>query len=142
MLKGISPLISPHLLKILMEMGHGDRLVLGDGNFPSESCGRRVIRADGHGVPDLLEAILPLFPLDSYSDSPVALMSVVPGDPTKPELWKTYENIISRYHQSAHIDHIERFDFYRQAREAYAVVATGEKALYANIILQKGVVII
>ena len=98
MLKGISPLISPELLKTLCEMGHGDELVIADGNFPSESVGKNavVIRADGHGVPELLDAILKLIPLDTHVEKPVALMEVSPGDtcPT-PEIWTTYKDIVA-----------------------------------------------
>jgi L-fucose mutarotase len=141
MLKGIPTIISPELLKILSEMGHGDELVLGDGNFPSEAYGKRVVRCDGHGIPQLLEAILTLFPLDRYVDAPVALMDVVPGDTVpEPEIWDTYERIVSSADPQAKAEHMERFAFYERAKAAYAVVATGESAIYANIILKKGVV--
>ena len=88
MLKNIPPIIAPELMKILMEMGHGDEIVLADGNFPAASVAQRLVRCDGHGVPELLEAILKLFPLDVYVDRPVGLMSVVPGDKTKPTIWE------------------------------------------------------
>lgn len=142
MLKGIPPILSPELLKVLMEMGHGDELVLADGNFPSASVAQRLIRADGHGVPELLDAILKLFPLDSYVDSPVALMQVVPGDTVETPIWDHYKSILNQ-HEPKHsrIEHVGRFAFYERAAKAYAVVATGEKALYANIILKKGVVV-
>ena len=144
MLKGISPLISPELLKALCEMGHGDELVIADGNFPCHSVGKNsvVIRADGHGVPELLDAILKLIPLDPYVEKPVALMEVVPGDscPT-PEIWATYEKIL-RHHEpeNCRIDMTERFAFYERAKNAYLIIATGETAIYANILLKKGVV--
>ena len=144
MLKGISPLLSPELLKILSEMGQGDTIVLGDGNFPSESVGEaaRVVRADGIGIPELLRAILPLFPLDTYVAHPVTLMQVVPGDPVKTPVWDTYRAILAEHDARGGgcIGEEERFAFYEKARGAYAVVATGERALYANILLQKGVV--
>jgi L-fucose mutarotase len=139
MLKGIPPILSPELLKTLMEMGHGDELVLADGNFPAASCARRLIRADGHGVPELLDAILGLMPLDQYVSSPVGLMEVVPGDPTVPTIWDEYKRIIAG-HEDAELEMIERFAFYERAKGAYAIVATGEKATYANVILKKGVV--
>jgi L-fucose mutarotase len=139
MLKGIPPILSPELLKTLMEMGHGDEIVLADGNFPAASCARRLIRADGHGVPELLDAVLGLMPLDQYVPSPVGLMQVVPGDPTVPTIWDKYKRIVAK-HEDASIEMIERFAFYERAREAYAIVATGEKATYANVILKKGVV--
>ena len=141
MLKGIPSIISPELLKILMEMGHGDEIVIGDGNFPAASIANRLVRCDGHGVPELLDAILQLFPLDKYVDAPVSLMAVVPGDtvPT-PVIWDTYKEIVSK-HENAEIEFLERFAFYDRAKKAYAVVATGESAIYANVILKKGVVI-
>lgn len=141
MLKGIPSILSPELLKVLMEMGHGDEIVLADGNFPSASIAQRLVRADGHGVPALLEAILALFPLDPYADFPVALMQLVPGDTVATPIWDTYREIVNRHERTANgIENVERFAFYDRAKTAYAVVATGEAALYANIILKKGVV--
>ena len=141
MLKGIAPIISPELLKILMEMGHGDELVLGDGNFPAASHAKRLIRCDGHTVTELLEAILPLLPLDPYVENPVTLMQVVEGDTVVPVIWDTYKEVIEKYEPEANgIAHMERFAFYERAKEAYVIVATSEKALYANIILKKGVI--
>ena len=141
MLKGISPIISPELLKILMEMGHGDELVIGDGNFPAASNARRLVRLDGHGVPEILDAILQLFPLDTYVEAPVALMQVTPGDPCRPAIWKTYHELADRHEvREVPFEMVERFAFYDRAKTAYAIVASGESALYANIILRKGVV--
>ena len=143
MLYGVSPLISPELLKIMMEMGHGDELVIGDGNFPAASMANRLVRADGHGVADLLRAILPLFPLDRFSACSVALMEVVPGDDTNPTIWAEYNQIISQsqpQHFTNGFEMVERFQFYERAKHAYAVLATGEAALYANVILRKGVI--
>lgn len=144
MLKGIPPIISPELLKVLCEMGHSDRIVIADGNFPAETIGKNaiVIRADGHGVPELLEAILRLMPLDTYVEKPVSLMQVMKGDNTKTPIWDTYKKII-RENDSRGDDavaEIERFKFYDEAKTAYAIIATGETAVYANIMLQKGVV--
>jgi L-fucose mutarotase len=141
MLKKIPTILGPEMLKILMEMGHGDELVISDGNFPAASIAQRLVRCDGHGVPELLDAVLELFPLDTYVDAPVMLMEVVPGDPVKPTIWETYKSIVMEHEPVAgKIQLIERFEFYERAKKAYAVVATGEKALYANIILKKGVV--
>lgn len=141
MLKNIPKILSPELLKILMEMGHGDEIVIADGNFPAEAVGQRVVRCDGHGVPELLDGIMRLFPLDTYTDKPVMLMEVVPGDPVVPTIWDEYKKIISKYEpENCKIEMIERFAFYERAKTAYAVVATGEEAIYANIILKKGVV--
>ncbi|MBN2982037.1 L-fucose mutarotase [Cohnella algarum] len=141
MLYGISPLISPELLKVLMEMGHGDEIVIGDGNFPAASHAQRLIRCDGHGIPELLDAILRLFPLDPYVEKPVALMQVVPGDTVETPIWNEYLAVIrERAGLEAPFEEVERFAFYERAKKAYAVVATGESALYANVILKKGVV--
>ncbi len=142
MLKNIPPILSPELLKILMEMGHGDEIVIADGNFPAASTARRLVRCDGHNVPEILDAILKLFPLDSYVEAPVALMQVTKGDTVETPIWDTYREIINKYEAKANkISTIERFAFYEKAKDAYAVIATGEKALYANIILKKGVVV-
>lgn len=141
MLKNISPLISPELLKVLCEMGHGDEIVIADGNFPCHGVNDLVIRADGHGGAELLDAILALFPLDTYADKNVMLMEVVPGDNVETPIWDEYASVINKHEKdNLRIDHIERFAFYERAKTAYAVVATGEKALYANIILKKGVI--
>ena len=144
MLKGIPKILSPELLKVLCEMGHSDRLVIADGNFPSESMGKnaKVIRCDGHGVPELLEAILTVFPLDTYVETPVSLMQVMPGDNVETPIWDEYKEIISRFDERGEkaICQTERFAFYEEAKTAYAIIATGESALYANIMLQKGVV--
>jgi L-fucose mutarotase len=141
MLKGIPSVLSPELLKVLQEMGHGDELVIADGNFPSASLARRLVRADGHGVPELLEAIMRFFPLDRFVKRPVALMAVVPGDSTKPTIWEQYREILKRYEPDfQEFELVERFAFYERTRSAYAVLATGERALYANVILKKGVV--
>ena len=142
MLKGIPTLLTPELLKILMEMGHGDTIVIGDGNFPAASIARdsKLVRLDGHGVPEILDAILQFFPLDPYIPAPVSLMEVVPGDDVATPIWDEYAKIVEKYVPGTQIGHIERFKFYDEARKAYAVIATGESALYANVILQKGVV--
>ena len=140
MLKGISPLISPELLKVLCEMGHGDEIVLADANFPAESMGQRVVRADGIGAAELLRAILPLFPLDQYDESNFVLMSVVPGDPIEPVIWDEYRATLTAYEPDAKIQTIDRFAYYERAQKAYCIVATGESAQYANILLKKGVI--
>lgn len=141
MLLGISKLISPELLKVLSEMGHGDEIVLADGNFPAASHAQRLIRSDGHNVPELLDAILRLFPLDQYAAKPAALMQVVPGDTVQTPIWEQYRSIIEgRTGLSEPFEQVERYAFYERAKKAYAVIATGESALYANLILKKGVI--
>jgi L-fucose mutarotase len=145
MLKGTPQMLSPELLKVLCEMGHSDRIVISDGNFPAESMGKNaiVIRCDGHGIPELLDAILQVFPLDAYVENPVNLMEVMKGDLVETPIWDTYKNIVSKYDKRSAraVGNIERFAFYEAARTAYAIIATSEKALYANIMLQKGVVV-
>jgi len=142
LLKNIPNIISPDLLKILCEMGHGDEIVIADGNFPAASVAQRLVRLDGHNVPEILAAILRLFPLDTYVEKPAGLMAVVPGDNTKPEIWDEYRKIITESKEPFKtFEFIERFEFYERAKKAYAVIATGEMALYANIILKKGVVV-
>lgn len=139
MLKHVPKMISPDLLKILAEMGHGDELVIADGNFPSASLNSKVIRYDGNGVEDLLKSVLKLLPLDTYSDYQVGLMMVGDNDP-QPPIWQSFEEILAESGEPHSIKYYERFQFYEQAKQAYAVIATGEEALYANIILKKGVV--
>lgn len=141
MLKGIPSILPPELLKILMEMGHGDEIVLGDGNFPAASCAQRLVRCDGHGVPELLDAILQLMPLDAYVPKPLALMDLSGGDTEIPPIWQVYEETAARHEPEHHeMEKMERYAFYARAKKAYAIVATGETAIYANIILKKGVV--
>lgn len=140
MLKNISPVISPELLKILMEMGHGDEIVIGDGNFPAASIAQRLVRLDGHGVNEILDAVLKLMPLDTYVEAPVALMDN--GDASnRPPIWADYEKTVNDNEGDKKFELVERFAFYERAKKAYCVVATGETAIYANIILKKGVVI-
>ncbi|AEC02862.1 RbsD/FucU family protein [Parasphaerochaeta coccoides] len=139
MLKGISSILSPELLKILMEMGHGDELVIGDGNFPAAAYARRLVRLDGHGVPQILEAILQLYPLDKYADN-VIMMEVPATDPVETPIWETYRKIALEDPHFKGFVFEERFAFYERAKKAYAIIATGESAIYANIIIKKGVV--
>ena len=145
MLKNIPTIIPPVLLKILCEMGHGDSLVIADGNFPAESIGKNafVIRMDGHGVPEILEAILQLIPLDQYVEKPVALMERCQGDNVDVSIWKKYEELLEQSGEGSKekIRMLERFAFYEEAKKAYAVIATSESSQYANIILQKGCII-
>jgi L-fucose mutarotase len=140
MLKGISPLISPQLLEIMARMGHGDELVLADAHFPGESLGKRVIRADGLDIADLLEAILPLFELDAYVPHPLIMMEPVAGDLGGPEVESSYMKRITTTNPNIPpVKHLDRFAFYERAKNAFAIVMTGETAKYGNIILVKGV---
>ncbi len=144
MLKGVPSIISPELLYALSQMGHGDELVIADGNFPCHSVGKNsiVIRADGHGVPEILDAVLQLIPLDTYTEKPVALMEVVKGDNVETPIWSRYDEILKKREPAHHdIEYIERFAFYERAKGAYLIIATSEQALYANILLKKGVVV-
>jgi L-fucose mutarotase len=141
MLKGIPSILSPELLKVLMEMGHGDEIVLADGNFPAASTAQRLIRSDGNTVPELLAAIMGLFPLDTFVERPVALMAVVPGHNYQPSIWEDFRRIIDASGEKmADFEYMERFAFYERSRKAYAIVTSSETALYANIILKKGVI--
>lgn len=144
MLKNIPTIISPELLKILSEMRHGDYLIIADGNFPAESIGKncKVVRMDGHNVPEILDAILTLYPLDTYTIHPVALMEKVQGDNTETPIWEEYKKIVGKHDTRGEkcFKNIERFAFYETAKKAYCIIATSEKALYANILLQKGVI--
>ncbi|MGV8137214.1 MAG: L-fucose mutarotase [Mangrovibacterium sp.] len=140
MLKGISPLISPELLSVMARMGHGDELVLADAHFPGESAGRRVVRADGLRIADLLEALMPLFELDSYVPHPLIMMEPVPGDVPDPEVEASYlARIRKEVPAVPPVKRLDRFAFYERASRAFAVVMTGETAKYGNIILIKGV---
>ncbi len=142
MLNGISPLISPELLYTLYAMGHGDEIVLADAHFPGYSMNENVMRADGLKIPDLLDAILPLFPLDTYAESPVLMMAAVEGDSLDPEVEKAYRSKIDQHApETLEIQRLERFAFYERTESAFAVVMTGETAKYGNIILKKGLVL-
>ena len=140
MLIGISPLISPDLLAVLHRMGHGDEIVLADAHFPGETYGQRVLRADGLKITDLLDAILPLFALDSYVESPLIMMSAVSGDQLDHAVETSYRQAIDKYWpKTPPIQRIDRFDFYDRAKQAFAILMTGETVKYGNIILKKGV---
>ncbi len=131
----------PDLLKILMEMGHGDEIVIADGNFPAASHAQRLVRCDGLGAAPLLDAVLQLFPLDTFVKHSAALMAVVPGDNYTPEIWPAYKKAVQKHEpRFADFEMLERYAFYERAKKAYAIVATGEMARYANIILKKGLV--
>ena len=139
MLKGISPCISPDLLKVLAEMGHGDEIVLADAHFPGHSMNARVLRADGLEIATLLEGILPLFELDSYAE-PLVMMAAVAGDQLDPEVEARYLTAIRRHVPQVKVpERMDRFAFYQRAQKAYAVILTGELAKYGNILLKKGV---
>ena len=145
MLKNISPVLSPEMLKLLSEMGHQDMLVLGDANFPAERYkkhGITVLRADGIKIPELLEAILELYPLDTYVEQPVNLMEVPADQKVETPIWGVYKSIVKKYDErgAKAVGTIERGRFYEICNEAYAVIQTGEEAVYANIILDKGIV--
>jgi L-fucose mutarotase len=142
MLKGISKIISSGLLKVLAEMGHGDEIVIADANFPSETYGKRVIRADGIKGTDMLNVVLSLIPLDTYSSPNMILMELQDVDKGKinPLIWKEYEKIANSHDKNMQLGIMDRFEFYERAKSAYAVIAMGEEAVYANIIVKKGVI--
>ena len=141
MLKNIPKMMPPELMKIMLEMGHGDELLLCDGNYPKFGCPERCVRMDGHGICEILDMILKFFPLDAYVEHPTTLMAVLPGDPYKPEIWDKYREIGRLYEADGlREEAVEKPTFYEKGRHCYACVATGEKALYANVVLKKGVV--
>ena len=147
MLKNIPSILSPELLAVLDEMGHGDRICIGDGNFPGASMaaaeGAILVRADGHGVCDLLDAILQVIPLDEYVETPAMIMQVTPQDKDlEVPIWDDYKKIVAKYDKRGEkaFGSYERFEFYEQAKKCYCILQSGETAIYANIILQKGVV--
>ncbi len=147
MLKNIPPILSPELLKVLAEMGHSDRICLGDGNFPgaamAKAKGAIFLRADGHGVPELLDAILQVIPLDTYVQTPAILMEKMDCDRELDiPVWDTYKQIVAKHDPrgAQAVGNIDRFRFYEEAKDCYCIVQTGETEIYANIILQKGVI--
>lgn len=137
MLKGIPEIISPDLLKILAQMGHGDEIVISDAHFPAYSICDNVVRADAVSSPAMMTAILKLMELDQYVDQPVMLMEPVPGDAVDPELLGEIKTSLGK--DASRIGYIERFAFYERAKKAFAVVVTGECRIYGNIIVKKGV---
>lgn len=141
MLIGIPDIISPELLKILSEMGHGDEIVLADANFPAASNSKRLVRADGIEIPKLLSAILELVPLDQYDEEHFILMKKCDGDNADVSVWEEYKEIAEEKSNNCKFTYCERFDYYERAKNAYAIVATGEKRQYANIILKKGCIL-
>lgn len=140
MLNKIPKILSSELVHLLMDMGHGDELIIGDGNFPAESMGVPVVHLDGHGVPEILDAILELMPLDAYVASPTAIMEVVPGDTIVPVIWDEFREILKKHGCEIEPEHVERFAFYERAKTAFCIVGSSEVAQYANIILKKGIV--
>ena len=140
MLNKIPKILPSALVKLLMDMGHGDELVIGDGNYPAEAMGLPVVHMDGHGVPEVLDAILELMPLDAYVPQPAALMEVMDGDPFVPVIWDEYRRILKEHGYTAEPEHVERFAFYARAKKAFCVISTSEVSQYANLILKKGIV--
>lgn len=141
MLKNIPKEISPTLLKVLCEMGHGDEIVIADANFPSASNANILIRADGISACDMLNSILRLIPLDQYDTNNFVLMQKCDGDTVDTDIWNEYAEILKKYEPKAEMSFEERFAYYERAKKAYAVIATGETKQYANIILKKGCII-
>lgn len=141
MLKHIPAILPPELVKILMEMGHGDTLLLCDANYPKLGCPERCVHMDGHGIPEILDAILTLMPLDAAVESPTIFMTVNPGDPYVPTVWEEYR-AIGRRHEAEGLreKEIRNTDFYQVGKTCYACVATGERAMYGNVMLRKGVI--
>ena len=139
MLKNVPKILSPELLKILAEMGHGDENLIADGNFPSASNAQRLVRADGHGGVEILKAVLTMIPLDTYAEQNFILMETTQGDPT-PTIWAEYFDVANAMDDNLREGTMERQAFYERSRKAYAIIATGESAIYANILIKKGVI--
>ena len=141
MLKGIDPIVSPELLYVIAQMGHGDELVIADANFPAVTMGKRVLRADGHGASAVLGGVLKLFPLDTFVDAPAAVMRRVDKPNDAAPIWTEFQmHLDDAEGRHVMLDRVEGFAFYERAKGAFAVVATGERALYGNIIIKKGVI--
>ena len=145
MLKGISTILTGDMLKVLCDMGHGDELVIADANFPADTYAKRLVRCSGINGAQLLEAILPLLPLDSYTDRQAFVMDLTDGDKGKgmaiPEVWADYRRIIGENCEFFNdLDKIERHAFYERTKNAYAVFQTSEHRQYGNLLLVKGVV--
>ena len=142
MLKGIPSIISPELLKILMEMGHGDEIIIADGNFPGASLANKLVRLDRHTGPKVLEAVLKLLPLDTYADNFVLMQKMECDKNMEIPVWKDYERIAAAGDKGfSKLTYIDRFEFYERAKKSYAIIATSETAQYANILLKKGLVL-
>ena len=141
MLKNIPKIISPELIKVLCEMAHGDEIVIADGNFPAAAYAKNLIRSDGIGATQILDAVLKLIPLDQYDKNNFILMQKCEGDNADTSLWEEYKTILKKYEPEAVVSFEERFDYYERAKKAYAIIATGEEKQYANIILEKGCVL-
>jgi len=141
MLKNIPKILSPDLVKYMMEMGHSDYMVIADAGFPGTAHAKRIIRMDSVEIPELLEAILPFFPLDYFVDNSVRLMQKLLHEP-EVAIWETYRKLLDQYdneHIFKEFDFLERLAFYEEAEKAYVVIQTGDTSRYGNIILQKGV---
>ena len=140
MLKHIPANLSPDLVKALMEMGHGDEIVIADGNFPSASHAHQLIRQDGQSIPTVLTSILELFPLDTFVENPITYMATPKGEP-EPAIWERYaEILLESDNEPTAVEKVSRFEFYERAKKSYAIIATSETELYANVILKKGVI--
>lgn len=140
MLKNIPPILGPELLYALRAMGHGDEIAIVDANFPGDSSGPTVIRLDGLTATEVLEAVLTVMPLDTFVDEQAIGMEVV-GDPKKREAThKDFDKIVKKYEPDMKLTLLERFAFYDRVEGAYAIIQTGERRLYGNILLKKGVI--
>ncbi len=141
MLRNIDPILSPDLLWTLRAMGHGDEIVIADANFPGHSIGPDCIRADGSSASEILQAVLSVMPLDTFVPDPALTMQVV-GDPEAvPDAVADFQRIIDATADNpTKVRGLERFAFYDRAAKAFSIVQTGERRLYGNIILKKGVI--
>jgi L-fucose mutarotase len=141
MLKSLDPILTPDLLQVLRAMGHGDEIVIVDANYPAESAGPQVVRLDGVDATRALDAILSLMPLDEFVPEACWRMQVVGAPNEEQPIFDEFRKIIAnREGPKFKLASLERYAFYGRARECFAVVATGERRLYGNIILKMGIV--
>jgi len=140
MLKGIDPILGPELLAILRGMGHGDEIAVVDGNYPAETDAKRLVRMDGHDAPRLVGAILSVMPVDEFVPEAV-FRPAAGGDATRGEpVFSDFEKILNKYAPKQKISVLVGPDFYNRVKACYAIVASGERRLYGNLILRKGVI--
>ena len=140
MLRGIDPILGPDLLFVLRAMGHGDEIAVVDANYPATEGAKRLIRAEGTDAVRMVEAILTLLPLDTFVETAAFRMEVVDDPQSVPPVCRAFEELIARHEEATRIGALERSEFYARASRCFAIVATGERRLYGNLILKKGII--
>ena len=140
MLKNIPPILGPDLLAILRAMGHGDEIAIVDANYPADGAGPVLVRLDGVSATDVLDAILTLMPLDDFVDEAAICMQVVGNASQREPVMDEFDTIITKHEPGMKLASLERFAFYERVAKGYAIVQSGERRLYGNILLKKGVI--